>query len=112
MDIPIERDGGTAVLMIQGRIDGSNAMEFQENLQGTLTETDQIVVLDFGELTYISSAGLRVLLMVAKELSRRSGSLAVCSLSESVQEVFQVSGFDKIIMVRASKEEAVAAIKG
>ena len=111
MDITIERESEVAIFKVPGRIDSANALEFQDDLQKNIQESDRVVILDFADLSYISSAGLRVILMVTKELARRNAKLAICSLSELVNEVFQVSGFDKIITVRRSKEEAINSVR-
>ena len=68
--------------------------------------------MDMEELIYISSAGLRVILQVSKQLERRSVRFAICSLSKPVREVFEVSGFDQVIDIRPSRAEALAAVNG
>ncbi len=102
MEIGIEREGDTVTAAITGRIDGTNAREFQDSLIETLQEDDRCMVLDFANLSYISSAGLRAILLTAKTLAKQDGKLEVCSLPRSIQEVFETSGFDKIISVRPS----------
>ena len=72
----------------------------------------KVAILDLEQLSYISSAGLRVILMTAKGLERREVKFGICSLSESIQEVFQISGFDKIIPVNSSQAEAIQALAG
>lgn len=110
MEISTERKGQVLVAATQDRVDGSNASAFQDALQAVIGETDRAVVLDMSQLTYISSAGLRVILMVAKTLQKQDGNLAVCSLSGPVREVFQISGFDKIIQTHDSQDAAIAAL--
>ena len=107
MEIKVEREGGALVAMTEGRVDGANAREFHEALQSIIDETDRTVILDMGGLTYISSAGLRAILQTARTLKRQNGRLAVCALSDSVNEVFRVSGFDKIIDTYPSSDEAI-----
>ena len=107
-----EQKVGTLVAKAAGRVDGVNAREFQDALQSVITECNRTVVLDLARLTYISSAGLRVILLVAKMLQRRDGNLAVCSLSGPVSEVFKISGFDQIIQTYDSQTEAIAALTG
>ncbi len=102
MEIGIEREGDKVTAAITGRIDGTNAREFQDSLIEALQENDRFMVLDFANLSYISSAGLRAILLTAKTLAKQDGTLEVCSLSRSIQEVFETSGFDKIISVRSS----------
>ena len=109
MAIYPERDGQTLVIKTDARIDGTNAREFQDDLQAAIEETDRSVILNFEDLTYISSAGIRVILMVAKTLQRREGVIALCSLSEALREIFEISGFDKIIAIHPTLEDALAA---
>ena len=112
MAINIERDGGTVIAKIDGRLDGANAQEFQGDLTDSIEAGDRAVILDFENLSYISSAGLRVILITAKALRRQNAELAVCSLSDPIREVFEISGFDQIIPVRDSQAEAIAALNG
>ena len=112
MKVTIEREGETLVAMAEDRVDGTNASEFQQALEAAITESDRIVILDCEQLTYISSAGLRVVLLTARALQRQNSKFAVCSLSEQIREVFEISGFDKIIPVHASRADALGALSG
>ena len=112
MGISIEREGVTVIAKIDGRLDGANAQEFQGDLTDAIEDSDRAVVLDFADLSYISSAGLRVILITAKALKRQEAELAVCSLSDPIREVFEISGFDQIIPVRDSQADAIAAVSG
>ena len=109
MGLNIERNDGILIAMAEGRVDGANAQEFQGALTDAIEPSDRAVILDLGEITYISSAGLRVILLTARALRRQDAELAVCSLSASIREVFEISGFDKIIPVRDSRTEAIAS---
>ncbi len=109
MAIYPERDGQTLVVKTDARIDGTNAREFQDDLQATIEDTDSTVILNFEDLTYISSAGIRVILMVAKTLQRRESAIALCSLSNALREIFEISGFDKIIAIHPTLEAARSA---
>ncbi len=111
MEISSEVREHVLVANIGERIDGSNALDFQNALTGLIDESERDVILDFENLKYISSAGLRVILMTAKTVQRQGGRLMVCSLSESVREVFKISGFDRIIPVEDSQEDAIAATR-
>ena len=112
MEIKTEQKGGVVVALTEDRVDGSNAREFQEALQAVIEDAESALVLDMERLTYISSAGLRVILLVARTLQRKSTKFAVCSLSDSVREVFEISGFDKIVETHATQADAIAALKG
>ena len=110
--ITTERQGTVLIASTEDRIDGVNAREFQDALQAAITDDDSAVVLNLERLTYISSAGLRVILLVAKTLQRKDKDLAVCSLSGPVREVFEISGFDKIIKTHESQADAVETVGG
>ena len=112
MDIQTERNNGTLIAKAEGRIDGVNARDFEEALKAAISADDDTVVMDLEGLSYISSAGLRVILLIAKTLRKRNAELVLCSLSDPIREVFEISGFDKIIPVHASREQALAAIGG
>ena len=110
MEISVDRVNEVLIAKIEGRIDGANAREFEEALNGAIAEDDGKVLLDFAALSYISSAGLRVILLIARLLQKRNAAFALCSLSDPIREVFEISGFDKIISIHDTQVEAVEKI--
>ena len=98
------------VVTVSGRIDSGNAPEFERAMEGMLAESGRGIVLDCAELTYISSAGMRVFLRITQRLDRRRVPLMVCSLPPAVNEVFRISGFDRIIPVADSRADALATL--
>ena len=93
-----------------GHIDGLNAEKFQAELKQNIKAHDGgTVILDLETLTYISSAGLRTILLVAKILHARGKNFSICSLSEAVNSMVKTAGFDKVIDVYKSASEAVSA---
>jgi len=112
MEISTENDAGTVVATPTGRLDGSNAREFQDALDAVVQEAQKALILDFEQVSYISSAGLRVLLVTAKTLQGNGAELALCSLDDPIREVFGISGFDSIIPIHNSRAEALAAVNG
>ena len=90
MDLTTERSDNVLSVDVKGRIDGSNAVAFEEAVRNALDETDRAMIMDFGELAYISSAGLRVILLTAKSLQsqgRQAGAvLSLQSDSRGVQD--------------------------
>lgn len=110
MVVDVEHEGSTLIASVEGRVDGSNARKFHTTLEESISRDDDRVVLDLEKLRYLSSAGLRVILMTAKMLQGRKAKFAVCGLSASIKEVFEISGFDKIISVYDSRSEAVIAV--
>ena len=110
MELSTENTGGAVIVQAVGRVDGANARDFHEGLEASIGTDGESMVLDFEGLTYISSAGLRVVLLVAKTLQQQRAKLAVCSLSDSIREVFEISGFDKIVPVYASPDDAMSGL--
>ena len=98
------------VAQLNGRIDGVNSLKFQDALATVLEENITALVLDLEHLSYISSAGLRVVLFIGRELQSRDKKFAVCSLSELVADVFRVSGFDKIVSIYVTQPDALSAL--
>ena len=107
--LDVERSGDVAVVRVGGRIDSSNAWMFEAGLQGSLKASDQVLIMDCGELRYISSAGLRVSLKLAQHF-RPPRRFAMCALSEDIDEIVRISGFDRIIALHVTVEEALADI--
>ena len=108
MKVTSERRGGVLIASVEGRVDSANARMFRKGV-GEVTESgDSLVILDLSGLSYISSAGLRSMLLIAKGLKARGGNFAVCSMAKPVRDVFRIVGFDKIISIYESQDEALA----
>lgn len=110
-DLQTEEFEHTLVINIVGRVDGMNTREFQSGLEQTTRSYDgPAIVLDFEGLSYISSAGLRAILLIAEAMNRRSKKLALCSLPSAILEIIQTTGFDNIIDVYMSRSSAIEAV--
>ena len=107
MQVQIEPQDGVLVVAVEGRIDGTNAMQFQSTVHSGLGDSTGPLLIDCKDLSYISSAGLRAFLSIARTLQRREGRFAICSLSGMIAQIFQTSGFDRIIAVHAAREEGL-----
>ena len=105
-----ERKDSVLIAKPEGRIDGVNARDFHDALSEAIGSDSNPVIVDLADINYISSAGLRTFLLVAKTLQQRSAQFALCSLSEPIREIFEISGFDKIIAIHDSEEQALAAL--
>ena len=110
-DIKWERIQGILIAIILGRIDSSNADEFQSVLEAEINSTDQTLLLDFERVSYISSAGLRIGLIMAKQFNEPGKQFGICSLSDPVSEVVVASGFNEIISIYESRDAAISALK-
>jgi anti-sigma B factor antagonist len=107
MDIVEERREGAVVLKISGRLDSATSGALEERLLALMNENVRRFVLDFDALAYISSAGLRVLLMVAKKLKPTGGLLVLCRLHDHIREVFDLAGFSALFPIHDSEAAAL-----
>jgi anti-anti-sigma factor len=96
------------VVQIEGELDTSSSPEAQKQLDQLREQGVKKILLDLAKLDFISSAGLRVLLATAQELKSDGGDLRVCSLNETVKEVFDISGFSTLLMVLDNEAKALA----
>ncbi len=109
MKVEVEDHGGVLVAKVAGRVDSSNSQEFEEQLRSAIGDDASAVILDFSDLVYISSAGLRVVLLMARTLGQREVSISLCSLRSPVESVFEISGFNRILQIHDTQSAALAA---
>ena len=106
------RRSGILIAMPVGRIDGTNYLECQNILESGIDPEEGALILDFAQLGYISSAGLRVCLVIAKKFNEPGRAFGICNLSRSIRDIVTVSGFDQIIPLHESQAAAIEAITG
>jgi anti-anti-sigma factor len=105
-----KREDDIVVLRVGGRCDPTTVGDLQQCLDQVIEAGATKVILDLAALQYISSAGLRGLLMAAKKLKDRGGALAVCAAQRYVKEVLDIAGFSSIIPTFDDEQQAVAAL--
>lgn len=110
MTLSSEKVGGILVVSPAGQINSANAAEVESGLLAWVEQGERLCVLDLDRLDYISSAGLRVVLMLAKRLKQNSGQLVLCGLQPQVHEVFDISGFLSILTVVDSRQAALSRL--
>jgi anti-anti-sigma factor len=97
MTITKDANGNTLNVAVAGRLDTTTAPELEDVLKSSLDGVEDLR-LDFKELEYISSAGLRVLLSTQKIMNKQ-GKMTVCSVNSVVMEIFEVTGFSEILNI-------------
>ncbi|MBR3718488.1 MAG: STAS domain-containing protein [Firmicutes bacterium] len=97
MTISKKTDGNSLVLALSGRLDTTTAPQLEEEVNSSLEGVKELT-LDFTELNYISSAGLRVLLAAQKKMNVQ-GSMKVTGVNDTIQEIFEVTGFSEILNI-------------
>lgn len=95
MKITKTQNGTTLEVALEGRLDTATAPELEASLKDALGEIDELI-FDFRKLDYVSSAGLRVLLLANRSL-KMGGRTKVVHANEIIKEVFDVTGFDEIL---------------
>jgi anti-sigma B factor antagonist len=109
VEIGEQREDGILVLRPVGRINNDSSPDFQARLLAWVDSNDAVVI-DLGSVEYISSAGLRALMMASRRAKARGGRIAVAALSPLVNEVFTISRFDQVVQVFDTAADARAAI--
>ena len=95
MNIKKKKDGSSLTVIISGRIDTVTATDVDEFIKNSL-EGVKMLILDFKDVNYVSSAGLRVLLSLQKKMMVK-GEMKLINVNEAVSDVFEVTGFDEIL---------------
>ncbi len=109
MEMSIRDVNDLKVIDLEGDLDTNTAPAAELYLKDVIESGSLKVLLNLQKLEYTSSAGLRVFLSTAKQLQAKEGTLRVCCLNETVDEIFDISGFTTILNVSKTEEEALAA---
>jgi anti-sigma B factor antagonist len=107
MTINEAHESGVVVVSPQGRIDSTTSAILERHLQAVAAADQTRVVVDFSGVDYISSAGLRVLLALAKRSRDQKGRVALFGMNDSVRQVFELAGFVALFTIAPSRAEAV-----
>jgi len=109
MKIETRESQGIHIIAFEGNLDTNTSPEAESVINELIDAGKQKVLVNFEQLNFISSAGLRVLLATVKKLNASGGELRICSLNATVQEVFDISGFVTILNVKNTEEEALSS---
>lgn len=112
MEIRIENDGTRTIAHVSGRIDQTTAPDFQEKLLAIVTGSkgDPIIV-DMSLVEFVSSVGLRALMIARKQSLADTGTLVIAALTPTVREVFEISRFDTVFNCFDTLDAALAEIQ-
>jgi anti-anti-sigma factor len=110
MEIATRKEGGAMVVSVKGRVDAVTAPEFEKGLSALMAGGDHLLVLNLNGLEYISSAGLRSILITAKQLKAKDGKMLFAGLKGPVKDVFKISGFGSLFKIFETEEEALRQI--
>lgn len=110
MDIAERTEGAAVVVSLNGRLDGATAPDLEATIVAIVERGDVRVALDCAEMGYVSSAGLRALLVSARKCQQGGGKLTVAALQPDCRSVMEMSGFLAIIECHDTNEAAIAAL--
>jgi len=99
MDVTILKDGAKTKLVLNGRIDTTNADKFQQDITPLMEDPNPDIEIDCTDMEYTSSQGLRMFLMLQKSVSSKSGKMVMTNMKPQVKEVFDITGFSNIIKI-------------
>ncbi len=110
LDIHEETVGKVRVLGLKGRLDTDTAADLELAAQDLIDAGTHDFVVDLSGVGYVSSAGLRVLLMIGKSIDGK-GSLSLCGLNATVRQVFDVAGFTQLFVIGADRDAVLPKAK-
>lgn len=99
MDIKISQQENKTMVVLNGRIDTSNADQFQQDVAPLMEGENPDIDIDCTDMSYTSSQGLRIFLMLQKSVKARGGKMVMRNMNPQVKEVFDITGFSNIITI-------------
>ena len=110
MDFQSQTQNDVTVISISGRLDGVTAPDYETQIRAIIDNGSTRLVVDFERIDYISSAGLRSLLMMAKLLKAQNGQVCLANVTGNVKSVFDMSGFNSLFKMEDSISKAVSIV--
>ncbi len=111
MQIAITQKQHITIIQLDGRLDGVTMGQLEEQLLLKLEQGNKHLLFQLQNLEYISSAGLRVMLLAIKKTKAVQGAVAICELQSNVKDIFDLSGFSSIFHITATLDEALAYLQ-
>jgi anti-anti-sigma factor len=111
IEIRIAKEGEVPVVTITGRLDGFGAQQLDESLREIVPDDTRSVILNLAGVGYLSSAGIRVFLVLKKRLKQRGGTLALANVQEFPRNVLEMAGFLNVLELYPSVKEAEIACR-
>ncbi|MEJ2221587.1 MAG: STAS domain-containing protein [Desulfobacterales bacterium] len=107
MEIIEETQSGVNIFKLNGRLDSNTSQGFEKRIFQAIDDGSKSMIVDFKDLDYISSAGLRVILKATKALKREEGKMMLCDMQDYVKEVFEIAGFDSFLPIVGTMDDAL-----
>lgn len=108
LEITTRQQDNAFIILLDGRIDASSAKDLEQQCLSWIDSGHHDVILDFSSVSYISSAGLRVFLLIAKRVNAVKGRLRLSAMNSIIKDVFEISGFSKLFAIYPTLEDALS----
>ena len=112
MNTEVINEGSLSIVTLKGRVDSHNCDQMLEELKSKLSEKVMFVIINLSQLEYITSAGLRVMLVLQKSLQAEGGEVVLTNPPEFVNKILLIAGFDKVFRFFQDVQEAKNNISG
>jgi anti-sigma B factor antagonist len=109
VEIIAEMQNDINIYRLIGRLDTNTSPRFEKKLFQAIFDGSKNMVVDFKDIDYISSAGLRVILKAFKALQREDGRIMLCSMQDYIRELFEITGIDAVVPIVANIDDALKA---
>lgn len=106
--IYLEKKGDVSVLCIKGRVDAASSAQIHEKIMDEIEKGCKKMAIDFSEVSYISSAGLRVLIYASKTMMKNAGALSLCALDANIMKIFEISGLSRMFKIGDNLDAVLA----
>ena len=107
VDVREEKKGDVLILRIKGRLDAISSPIAEKKVFESINQGETKLLLDFAGVDYLSSAGMRMLLSTTKKLKSQTGMLVLCNVTNNVLDVLKMSGFDHVLELYNTEEDAL-----
>jgi stage II sporulation protein AA (anti-sigma F factor antagonist) len=109
MNLNEQTVGSVTIVEVVGRVDSANAPKLQDRAGALLSASGGGVLLDLSKVEYISSAGFRSLLLLARQAGQSKSRFVLCGLTPKVRQLFDLGGFLDVLPIAQTREEGIAA---
>jgi len=107
MELIEQKTEKCVIVNITGRLDTTNYSLLEKKLTDLIENHEDKILVECSKMDYVSSSGLRILLMALKKVTMAKGKFVLCNLQDNIREIFEISGFSNIFEIYPSQEEAL-----
>jgi anti-sigma B factor antagonist len=107
MEINEQKTDQCVIIGITGRLDTTNYSILEKKLMELIDSHHDKILVECSKMDYVSSSGLRILLMALKKITLAKGKFVLCGLQENIREIFEISGFTNIFEIYNTRDEAL-----